>query len=155
MLMDNSSIGESAGYNNAPVSSPEQVSGFESSNAEIGTEVTNEVDARANNNAETQRMRGELQDMFAQQEAQAAEQTVDIGEKEELRPESFRKLEQVNVPRNASSMPSAFASEARTLLNNSMKDGGPYEFCNTLDLVRQEYIEKAFDRKRGQGLTGQ
>lgn len=111
------------------------------------------VDARANDNAETQRMRGELEGFFEQQTNVVAEE---IGEKEpEVLSPELEELKDVTVPKDAGSMPSAFASKAQSIIDKSLnKDKDPAAAVEELCNIRWTYMEKVFGRKLGDGLNG-
>lgn len=156
MLMDNSGAREANGEMQQAQFGPEQLANsFETSNENSEALEMNAVDARANDNAETQRMRGELQDMFARNNEEAAEAEA-IGEAEPILGDpELEKLRGIDVPRDASTIPSAFASEAQRVLDKSIsKDKDPSLAVEQMSEMRWNYMEKAFGRKMGDGLNG-
>lgn len=155
MLMDNSVAREANGEVDRDDLGAERLpDSFESQNDNNESLEANAVDARANNNAETQRMRGELQEMFAQRE-ETASKIEEVGEKEEApaMPE-LDKLRSIDVPKDAKTIPSAFANEAQSIVDKKLKEGDVAGATDALSKIRWEYMEKAFSRKLGDGLNG-
>ena len=155
MLMDNSGAArEAGGLDKRPAQkSVEQArDDFGDSSDErfeALEKALNAVDARANDNPETQRMREELKGMFANKD-NPPEQTEVVGEAEpeEGLPE-LEKLRAIKVPENAPVMPSAFASEAQSLVDKSLKDKDPAEAVDRFYEIRWTYLQDAFVNRRG------
>lgn len=155
MLMDNSVAREANGEVNRDDLGAEQLpDSFESQNDNNESLEANAVDARANNNAETQRMRGELQEMFTQNK-EGANEVVEVGEKDEapVMPE-LEKLRSIEVPKDAKTIPSAFANEAQSIIDKKLKEGNAAGATDALSKIRWDYMEKAFSRNLGDGLNG-
>ena len=156
MLMDNSNSGR---YNEALNQGQEVFeqapSNFEAP-AETGMQsLENPADERANNNAETQRMRGELEGFFEQQSTNADAATEGIGEKEPeaLSPE-LEELNQIAVPKDAKTIPTAFASKAQSIIEKDLKNNDPAAAVDDFNNARWTYMKKAFGRNLGDGLNG-
>jgi len=154
MLMDNSNSGRYGEALNPGQETFEQAPDDFEASVENGMQNPESVvDARANDNVETQRMRGELEGFFEQRTNVVAEE---IGEKEpEVLSPELEELKGVAVPKDAGSMPSAFASKAQSIIDKSLnKDKDPAAAVEELCNIRWTYMEKAFGRKLGDGLNG-
>jgi|GEM_PF-2399132 len=152
--MDNSGAREANGEKEQAQFEGERLAeNFDSSNESVESGEKSAVDARANDNSETQRMRSELQEMFDKKE-EATETTEEIGEAEPepVRPE-LEKLSNIDVPRDAERIPGAFSNEAQRVLDHTLShDKDPSEAAELMYEMRWKYLEKAYGRKLGDGL---
>lgn len=154
MLMDNSGAREANGEKEQAQFGGERLAeNFDSLNENADSGEQNAVDARANDNPETQRMRSELQEMFGKKE-EATEATDKIGEAEvePVKPE-FEKLSNIDVPRDAERIPGSFSNEAQRIIDHALShDKDSYLAAEELYEMRWIYLEKAYGRKIGDGL---
>lgn len=153
MLMDNSSVGRSKESPSQVENIVEQnLNNFEAAQANSGeTEKTNAVDARANDNAETRRMRGEILNLFAGN-AKEEQQIGEVDEKAQA-PElpGVEKLQEIKIPRDAKVIPSSYAATAKNLIDSALsKQKDPSSAVEYLRASKRIYLKGAFDRVIGE-----
>ena len=61
-------------------------------------------------------------------------------------------LEQIKVARDAESLPKTYEKAVNEIINRNRKD--PFRLVQEMDIARWDLMEKAFDRKMGDGLSG-
>lgn len=109
----------------------------------------NAVDARANNTAEAQKAKQELEQFFAQK----AEQKATAVEEVKARIEPSEELAEIPVARDAKAMPSAYYKKTMEMIKKDEND--PHELCDDLAEARWDFMRKIFDRDLGDGLNGE
>lgn len=109
----------------------------------------NAVDARANNTAEAQKAKAELEQFFAQK----AEQKANAVEEVKARIEPSEELAEIPVERDAKSMPSAYYKKTMEMIKKDEND--PHELCDDLAEARWDFMRKIFNRDLGDGLNGE
>lgn len=109
----------------------------------------NAVDARANNTAEAQKAKQELEQFFAQK----AEQKANAVEEVKARIEPSEELAEIPVARDAKAMPSAYYKKTMEMIKKDEND--PHELCDDLAEARWDFMRKIFDRDLGDGLNGE
>lgn len=109
----------------------------------------NAVDARANNTAEAQKAKQELEQFFAQK----AEQKASAVEEVKARIEPSVELAEIPVERDAKAMPSAYYKKTMEMIKKDEND--PHELCDDLAEARWDFMRKIFDRDLGDGLNGE
>ncbi len=109
----------------------------------------NAVDARANNTAEAQKAKQELEQFFAQK----AEQKANAVEEVKARIEPSEELAEIPVERDAKAMPSAYYKKTMEMIKKDEND--PHELCDDLAEARWDFMRKIFDRDLGDGLNGE
>lgn len=109
----------------------------------------NAVDARANNTAEAQKAKRELEQFFAQK----AEQKASAVEEVKARIEPSEELAEIPVARDAKAMPSAYYKKTMEMIKKDEND--PHELCDDLAEARWDFMRKIFDRDLGDGLNGE
>lgn len=109
----------------------------------------NAVDARANNTAEAQKAKQELEQFFAQK----AEQKASAVEEVKARIEPSEELAEIPVERDAKAMPSAYYKKTMEMIKKDEND--PHELCDDLAEARWDFMRKIFDRDLGDGLNGE
>lgn len=109
----------------------------------------NAVDARANNTAEAQKAKQELEQFFAQK----AEQKATAVEEVKARIEPSEELAEIPVERDAKAMPSAYYKKTMEMIKKDEND--PHELCDDLAEARWDFMRKIFDRDLGDGLNGE
>lgn len=109
----------------------------------------NAVDARANNTAEAQKAKQELEQFFAQK----AEQKASAVEEVKARIEPSEELAEIPVARDAKAMPSAYYKKTMEMIKKDEND--PHELCDDLAEARWDFMRKIFDRDLGDGLNGE
>ena len=109
----------------------------------------NAVDARANNTAEAQKAKQELEQFFAQK----AEQKANAVEEVKVRIEPSEELAEIPVERDAKAMPSAYYKKTIEMIKKDEND--PHELCDDLAEARWDFMRKIFNRDLGDGLNGE
>lgn len=106
-------------------------------------------DARANNTAEAQRAKAELEQFFAQK----AEQKANAVEQTKARIEPSEELASIPVERDADKMPSAYYKKTVEIIKKNEND--PHTLCDSLATARWDFMRKIFGRDLGDGLNGE
>lgn len=96
---------------------------------------------------------GEMQSSAQPTLAPQAPTQDDPGDEEKRRLEEVKAtLEQINVPRDAESLPKAYEKAVNDIVSRNRKD--PFKLVAEIDVARWKLMEKAFARKMGDGLNG-
>ena len=109
----------------------------------------NSFDARANNTAEAQRAKAELEQFFAQK----AEQKASAVEEVKVRIEPSEELAEIPVERDAKAMPGVYYKKTIEMIKKDEND--PHELCDDLVKARWDFMRKIFNRDLGDGLNGE
>ena len=75
-----------------------------------------------------------------------------VDEDERKDQEVKAQLEQIKVARDAESLPKDYEKAVRDIISRNRKD--PFRLVKEMDIARWDLLNKAFDRKLGDGLSG-
>ena len=159
MLMDNKGVsGGAPGENGAlfgaqemmPNGEGDKFAEFVESREDLKPKM--EMPAELVDNDNSAEVSGEAQPQEQAAPAAPPAQPELVDENERKDQEVKAQLEQIKVARDAESLPKTYEKAVNEIISRNRKD--PFRLVQEMDIARWDLMEKAFDRKMGDGLSG-